>query len=159
MENVIMMINNAGDVFKLCISTKRKHMLYNLKYQSGNPCNRYARYISYQWYCKRFKEVFNASLLKICGLACTWTVSIFITLTYMQTRFRHQNKTILYRYQNEIHTVNQLQFNYSTNIHLLILRFMKSITIKLNTLTDVPYQMTVGGAFVYVCENLWKRSR
>jgi len=26
------------------------------------------------------------------GLACTWTVSIFITLTYMQTRFRHQNK-------------------------------------------------------------------
>ena len=26
------------------------------------------------------------------------------------------------------------------------------ITIKLNTLTDVPYQMTVGGAFVYVCE-------
>ena len=26
------------------------------------------------------------------------------------------------------------------------------ITIKLNTLTDVPYEMTVGGAFVYVCE-------
>ena len=26
------------------------------------------------------------------GLACTWTVSIFRTLTYMQTRFRHQNK-------------------------------------------------------------------
>ena len=26
------------------------------------------------------------------------------------------------------------------------------ITIKLNTLTDVPYKMTVGGAFVYVCE-------
>ena len=73
----------------------------------------------------------------------------------MQTRFRHQNKTILYRYQNEIHTVNQLQFNYSTNIHLLILRFMKSITIKLNTLTDVPYQMTVGGAlvtYVKTCE-------
>jgi len=23
------------------------------------------------------------------GLACTWTVSIFRTLTYMQTRFRH----------------------------------------------------------------------
>ena len=33
------------------------------------------------------------------------------------------------------------------------------ITIKLNTLTDVPYQKTVGGAFVYVCENLLKRSR
>ena len=26
------------------------------------------------------------------------------------------------------------------------------ITIQLNTLTDVPYQMTVGEAFVYVCE-------
>jgi len=26
------------------------------------------------------------------------------------------------------------------------------ITIKQITLTDVPYQMTVGGAFVYVCE-------
>jgi len=24
-------------------------------------------------------------------LACTWTVSIFRTLTYKQTRFRHQN--------------------------------------------------------------------
>ena len=26
------------------------------------------------------------------------------------------------------------------------------ITIQLNTLTDVPYEMTVGGIFVYVCE-------
>jgi len=26
------------------------------------------------------------------GLACTLNVSIFRTLTYMQTRFRHQNK-------------------------------------------------------------------
>jgi len=26
------------------------------------------------------------------GLACTRTVSIFRTLTYMQTRFHHQNK-------------------------------------------------------------------
>jgi len=33
------------------------------------------------------------------------------------------------------------------------------ITIKVNTLTDVPYQMTVGGAFIYVCEKLWKRPR
>jgi len=32
-----MMVNNAGDVFKLCISTKRKHKLYS----------RYVRYISY----------------------------------------------------------------------------------------------------------------
>jgi len=33
------------------------------------------------------------------------------------------------------------------------------ITIKLNTPTDVPCQMMVGGAFVYMCENLVKRSR
>jgi len=44
MENVIMMLNIAGDVFKHCISTKRKHKLYS----------RYARYISYKWYFKRF---------------------------------------------------------------------------------------------------------
>ena len=34
-------------------------------------------------------------------------------------------------------------------------RFMESlcvIIIKLNTLTDVPYQMQLHGAFVYVCE-------
>jgi len=30
MENVIMMVNNAGDVLKLCISTKRKRKLYNM---------------------------------------------------------------------------------------------------------------------------------
>jgi len=36
-ENVIMMVYKAGDVFKLCISTKRQHKLYS----------RYARYISY----------------------------------------------------------------------------------------------------------------
>ena len=74
----------------------------------------------------------------------------------MQKRFLHQNKTILQRYRNEINTVIQFQLNYYTNIYLLIPRLMKSlcvITIKRNTLTDVPYQMTVGGAFVYVCEN------
>ena len=79
------------------------------------------------------------------GLACTLNVSIFRTLTYMQTHFRHQN------YRNEINTVNQLQLNYSTNVNILIPRFMKGscvIAIKLDTLTDVPYQMTVGGAFV-----------
>jgi len=46
--------------------------------------------------------------------------------------------------------------------YILILRFINSlcvITIRLNTLTDVPYQMTVDGAFVYVIENLRKRSQ
>jgi len=67
------------------------------------------------------------------------------------------NTQTLHKYRNEKNTVNQLQLNYSTSIHLLIPRFMKSlcvITIQLNTLTDVPDQMTVGGAFVYVCDNL-----
>ena len=65
-------------------------------------------------------------------------------------------QTILHMYRNETNTVNQLQLNYSTNVNLLIPRFMNSlcvITIKLNTLNDVPYQMTVGGAFVYLCES------
>ena len=73
--------------------------------------------------------------------------------------FSSPKQTILHRYRNEINcTVNQLQLNYSTNVNLLIPRFMKSlcvISIKLNTLTDVPYQMTVGGAlFTYfkTCE-------
>jgi len=92
------------------------------------------------------------------GLACTQTVSIFRTLTYMYAdAFSSPKQTILHRYRNETNTVNQLQLNYSTNIHLLIPRFTKSlcvITIQLNTLTDVPYEMTVDGAFVYVCENL-----
>ena len=65
-------------------------------------------------------------------------------------------RNVLHICRNEINTVNQLQLHQSTNVNLLIPRFMKSlcvITIELNTLlADVPYQMTVGGAFVYVCE-------
>ena len=66
--------------------------------------------------------------------------------------FSSPKQTILHTYRNEI---NQLQLNYSTNIHQLIPRFMKSscvITIQLNTLTDVLYEMTVGGTFVCVRE-------
>ena len=65
---------------------------------------------------------------------------------------RHQKKTILHRYRNEINKVNQLQLDYSTNIHLLISRFINIscvITIKLNTLTDVPYQMMMGWALMF----------
>ena len=68
----------------------------------------------------------------------------------------------LHRYRNEMNTVNQLQLNYFTNIHLLIPRFINSLCVNqktYSTLTDVPQQMTMGGAFVYVCENLIKRSR
>ena len=34
-------------------------------YKDQIESNRYARYISYQWYFKRFKEAWNASLWKI----------------------------------------------------------------------------------------------
>ena len=40
--------------------------------------------------------------------------------------FSSTKQTILHTYRNEINTVNQLQLNYSTNIHLLIPWFMKS---------------------------------
>ena len=78
----------------------------------------------------------------------------------MEKHFRHQKQTILHKYRNKINTVNQLQLNYSTNIHLLIQRFINSlcvITIKLNTLIDVPYHMTVAHLFTYV--KTWERGR
>jgi len=109
-ENLIMMVDNAGDVFKLCTSIKRKHKLYS----------KYSRYISYWCYFKQFIGKFIKNLTtrvpnntqiyfpygtvtSACqgsGLACTRTVSIFRRLTYMQMRYR-----------NEIDTVNQLQLN------------------------------------------------
>ena len=113
-QNVIMMVNNAGDVFKLCISTKGKQKLSNL-----------FLFLERKRTCRH----------------------VFVT------------KTILHTYRNEINTVNQLQLNYSTNIHLLIPWFMENscvITLKLNTLTDVLYEMTVGGG---ICLRMWKRPR
>jgi len=88
-----------------------------------------------------------------------YTQIYFPYSTVTISTFSSPKQTILseHRYRNEINTVNQLKLNYSTNVHLLIPRFMKSlcvITIKISTLTDIPYQMTVGVAFVYVCENL-----
>ena len=86
-------------------------------------------------------------------------VSVTMTKTNHLTGIGyHDRNKPSYRYGNEINTVNQVQLNYSTNIHLLIRRFINIlcvITIRLNTLTDVPYQLTVGGVFV---ENLVKRS-
>ena len=77
------------------------------------------------------------------------------TTTLNLEKQRSHPNTKSYILLDTLNTVNQLQLNYSTNVHLLIPRYMKSlcvITIKLNTLTDVPNQMTVGWAFVYVCE-------
>ena len=86
-------------------------------------------------------------------LACTRTVSIFRT----KTKTNHLPKpkqTILHSYRNEINTVNQLQLVYQRkSIDTATYESLCVITIKLSTLTDVPYQVMVGGAFVYVCEN------
>ena len=71
--------------------------------------------------------------------------------------FSSQKQTILHRYRNEIYYSKSIATKLFYQHISLILQFMKSlcvITIKLNTLTDVPYQITVGWAFVYVCENL-----
>ena len=75
--------------------------------------------------------------------------------------FSSTKQTILQRYWNGINTVNQLKLNYLTNIHLLIPRFINIFCCYnyKTKYTDVPYRMTVGGAFVYPCENLVKRSR
>ena len=88
------------------------------------------------------------------GLACTRTVSVFRTLTYMHV-FSSPKQTILHRYQNETNTVNQLQLNYSTNIHLT-LRFTKSlfvITIQLKTLNWCPIPNDSGWG---ICLRMWK---
>ena len=139
MENVIMMIiNNAANI--LNDSQKLKCKLTNLTTCVPNYTQIYFSYSTVTSACQGR------------GLACSCNVTIFTCRQVFITKTK-----CLYRYWNEIKTVNQLQFNYFTNIHLLIPRFMKSlcvITITLNTLTDVPYQMTVGGVFVYVCENL-----
>ena len=59
------------------------------------------------------------------GLACTRTVSIFRTLNVHADAFSSPKQIILHTYRDEINTVNKLQLNYSTNVHLLIQRFMK----------------------------------
>ena len=72
--------------------------------------------------------------------------------------FSSPKQTISHRYRNEINTVNQLQLNYFTNIHLLIPWFKNIlcvITIQLNTLTDVPYQMTVDGRHLFTYVKTW----
>ena len=59
------------------------------------------------------------------GLA--WTRTNYLrTLMYMQKHFHHKNKPF---YRNEINTVNQLQLNYFTNIHLLIPPFINMLCV------------------------------
>ena len=86
------------------------------------------------------------------GLACTRIVTIFRTLKYMQKRFRHQNKP--FRYWNEINKSKSIAtqlFYQHTPIDTLV--YEKFVCYNHTTkYTDVPYEMTVGWAFVYVCE-------
>ena len=126
------------------------------------------KYMAYlfMWYVHT--KLISKYLLKLLQVFHMWTCFCCSFPCEMDVRtiagaLSSPKQTILHRYRNEINcTVNQLQLNYSPNVNLLIPRFIKSlcvISIKLNTLTDVPYQMTVGGAFVYVFQNLWKKSR
>ena len=74
----------------------------------------------------------------------------------MQTRFRHQKQVSEWnKYSKSIAT--QL-FYHHTPIDTAIYEKFVCCNYKLNTLTDVPYQMMVGGAFVYLCE-IEQRSR
>jgi len=62
-------------------------------------------------------------------------------------------QTIVHRYRNEINTVNQLQLNYFTNIHLLIPRFINIscvIILKLNTLMSHTKWRWVGHLFMHM---------
>jgi len=81
------------------------------------------------------------------GCACTRTLLFLELLWNVHAKaFSSPKETILHLYRNEIITVNQLQLNYLTNMHLLIPQFINSFyVITINTLIDV--QMTVGGAF------------
>ena len=62
MENVIMMVNNAAMSFNFAIAQKKRRSFTTFNDQSETFANKYARYISYHGYFKRFIEVFNASL-------------------------------------------------------------------------------------------------
>ena len=91
--------------------------------------------------------------------------SLYLDRFYFQNAYVHAFSSpkliVLLRYLKEINTVNQLQLNYSTNIHIDTTIFEKFVccNYKLNTLTDVPYQMTVGGAFVYVALKILNNAR
>ena len=61
--------------------------------------------------------------------------SLYLDRFYFQNTYVHADAfsspklILLHRYLNEIDTVNELQLNSSTNINLLILRFMKSLCV------------------------------
>ena len=89
---------------------------------------------------------------------CTRTVSIFLTLTYMQTRFRHQNKPFYVDFGMKYisKSIATLLFYQHTPIDS---RFMKRscvVTIKLNKLADVPSKWRWSGyLFTYVTTCEW----
>ena len=119
MENVIMMINNAGDVFELCISTKGKQtqalQLVEIKANALAIDMRVIFHINDTTIhrscpCKFMKNLTTCgpnymqiyfqynTVTSACqgsGLACSWTVSIFRTLSYMQTRLPHQKTHLI----------------------------------------------------------------
>ena len=109
-----MVINNAGNVFKLCISTKKKTKALQLVKIKEKACAVDLRVIfhinniindSWQLKCKfmpnlttcapNYTQIYfpYSTVTSAChgsGLACSHNITIFRTLMYMQTRFRAQ---------------------------------------------------------------------
>ena len=137
------MVNNAGDVLKLCISTKRNHKL-TVDMRVIFHINDILNY-SLQKFLMFMKNItpactlLHADLLPLqCSNVCLsrQQASLYLDRFYCQNAYVHAYNAfsspkliILHRYLNEINTVNQLQLNYSTNIHLLIPRFMKRLCV------------------------------
>ena len=90
-----------------------------------------------QVYENSYKHVYlHADLLPLqCSNVCLarQQASLYSDRFYFQNvnvhadAFSSPKQTILHRYRNEINTVNQVQLNQSTNVHLLIPRFMKGL--------------------------------
>ena len=84
------------------------------------------------------------------GLACSRNVTIFTCRQVFITKTK-----CLYRYWNEIKTVNQLQFNYFTNIHIDTAIYEKFVCYNHNTkYTDWCPIPNDGGWGI--CLRMWK---
>ena len=75
----------------------------------------------------------------------------------MQTRFCHQNHfTYVSEWNKYSKSIATQLFYQHTPIDTGFMENSCVITLKLNTLTDVLYEMTVGGG---ICLRMWKRPR
>ena len=155
-----MMVNNAGDVFvNFALAQKENtsfivdmRVIFHINDILNDSLQKFLMQVNEKTYnaCTSLHVgLLPLQYSNVC-LSRQWA-SLYSDRFYFQNAnvhadaFSSPKQTILQRYQIEINKVNQLPLNQSTKVNLLISGFMKSsrvITIKLNTLTDVPYQMT-----------------